>query len=173
MSPPHPYWEIDLTPDSTDVFSTNPRGMRVDGSWGFYDVRETSSSLLSGAVADGTATNLTVDNGLDFSAGHTIRVDSEQMYVRRVNNDILQVERGVNGTSPATHADDSAVQVYTYPVIAQACLLQASRIFARKNSPYGALGVAGSEPGAIVRITATLDPDVRMLLENFRLPVTA
>lgn len=50
--------------------------------------------------------------------------------------------------------------------IKQACLQQAARLFARRQSPYG---VAGSpELGSEVRLLARLDPDVEALLRPFR-----
>jgi hypothetical protein len=46
--------------------------------------------------------------------------------------------------------------------VRQACILQASRIFARRLSPYG---VAGSpDMGSELRILAKVDPDVAVLL---------
>lgn len=50
--------------------------------------------------------------------------------------------------------------------IQQACLLQASRIWARRNSPYG---IAGSpELGNEIRLLSKLDPDVEMLVADYR-----
>lgn len=49
--------------------------------------------------------------------------------------------------------------------ITQACLLQASRLLARRDSPYG---VAGSpEAGAEVRLLARVDPDVEVALADY------
>ncbi len=48
----------------------------------------------------------------------------------------------------------------TPAVIREACLIQAARIFKRKDSPFGVAGVG--ELG-VMRISA-LDPDVKMLL---------
>lgn len=46
--------------------------------------------------------------------------------------------------------------------VRQACILQASRIFARRLSPYG---IAGSpEMGSELRVLAKVDPDVAVLL---------
>lgn len=46
--------------------------------------------------------------------------------------------------------------------VKMACLLQASRWFARRNSPYG---IAGSpEAGSELRLLAKLDPDVAVML---------
>lgn len=50
--------------------------------------------------------------------------------------------------------------------VVQACLLQASRIFKRKDSPFG---VAGSpEMGSEVRLLSKVDPDVAVLLSGVR-----
>jgi hypothetical protein len=50
--------------------------------------------------------------------------------------------------------------------VKQATLLQASRIFARRTSPYG---VAGSpELGSELRLQARLDPDVAVVLAPYR-----
>lgn len=47
-------------------------------------------------------------------------------------------------------------------VVDQACLIQASRFFVRKNAPFG---IAGSpELGSEMRLLAKLDPDVQALL---------
>lgn len=50
--------------------------------------------------------------------------------------------------------------------IREACLLQASRLLSRRDSPYG---VAGSpETGSEVRLLARMDPDVEVALAPYR-----
>jgi uncharacterized phiE125 gp8 family phage protein len=50
--------------------------------------------------------------------------------------------------------------------VKQACLLQASRFFARRQSPYG---VAGSpDAGSEVRLLARVDPDVAVALGPYK-----
>jgi len=52
------------------------------------------------------------------------------------------------------------------PAIEQACLLQASRLLARRDSPFG---VAGSpEVGSEVRLLARLDADVAVAVRPYR-----
>lgn len=51
-------------------------------------------------------------------------------------------------------------------VIKQACLLQASRLFKRKDAPFGILGSA--ELGSELRLLDRLDPDVAVLLAGLR-----
>lgn len=50
--------------------------------------------------------------------------------------------------------------------VRQACMLQASRLFARRNSPFG---IAGSpEAGSELRLLARVDPDVEVSLRPFK-----
>lgn len=56
-------------------------------------------------------------------------------------------------------------------VVEQACLLQAARVFKRKDAPFG---VAGSpDIGSELRLLAKLDPDVAVLLSGVRRHVVA
>jgi hypothetical protein len=54
---------------------------------------------------------------------------------------------------------------YTPEPIKQACILQASRIFKRYDSP---LGVAGFGDIGAIRVSRFLDPDVAQLVEPYR-----
>lgn len=49
--------------------------------------------------------------------------------------------------------------------VGMACKIQASRLFVRKQSPFG---IAGSVELGTVRLSSRLDPDVEMLLKTFR-----
>jgi hypothetical protein len=50
--------------------------------------------------------------------------------------------------------------------VKEACLLQASRVFARRGAPFG---IAGSpDTGSELRLLAKLDPDVVVMLEDYR-----
>ena len=49
--------------------------------------------------------------------------------------------------------------------VEMACKIQASRLFVRKQSPFG---IAGSVELGTVRLNSRLDPDVEMLLKPFR-----
>jgi hypothetical protein len=52
------------------------------------------------------------------------------------------------------------------PAIEQACLLQASRLLSRRDSPYG---IAGSpDTGSEMRLLSRLDPDVAVAVEPYR-----
>jgi phage gp36-like protein len=49
--------------------------------------------------------------------------------------------------------------------IKQACIIQASRLFKRLDSP---LGVAGIGDLGVIRVSSRLDPDVAMLIDPYR-----
>jgi hypothetical protein len=55
--------------------------------------------------------------------------------------------------------------------VKQATLIQAGRLWRRKDSPYGVAGVA--ELGSEMRLLAKLDPDVQVLVNPYWLPVLA
>ena len=117
-------------------FPLSRAGVTVGGVWGYCDVREDTGVQTGGdaPVASGDAAlTLEADEGaIDLSAGHTIRIGDEQLYVTAASTDdqdvtTLTVQRGVNGTTAAAHAVGSRVSVYRYPRgVAEACLLQAA-----------------------------------------------
>jgi hypothetical protein len=49
--------------------------------------------------------------------------------------------------------------------VAMATLIQASRLFARRQSPFG---IAGAPDLGVIRLSARLDADVEVLLKDFR-----
>ena len=49
--------------------------------------------------------------------------------------------------------------------ISMATLIQASRLFARRQSPFG---IAGAPDLGVVRLSARLDADVEVLVKDFR-----
>lgn len=62
---------------------------------------------------DDSETGVDVDTGEYFRQGDIIKVDSEYMIVASVSSNTLTVVRGYAGSTAATHADDSAVELVT------------------------------------------------------------
>ena len=70
------------------------------------------SILLNGALtANKSNVTVTVDGSHGIVANEIIRVDAEEMYVERVSTNDLTVERAYNGTTLASHNDDTAVHI--------------------------------------------------------------
>lgn len=67
---------------------------------------------LASAISDTTSTSLTLtyDAG-PITQGARIEIDAEEMYVWAVNGQTVTVERGFNGSTAATHAQNAHVVV--------------------------------------------------------------
>jgi hypothetical protein len=72
-----------------------------------------ASIQLNGALTADKSENLIVDGGTHgINNGEIIRVDSEEMFVRGSTTTTLTVERAYNGTTLASHSDDTAVHIF-------------------------------------------------------------
>lgn len=164
-SPPEPYLSIYAAPDGDYSFPIGVRrGVKVVGSWGYYQVLETLTPTLA-EVLDTSETGVDVSAGSDDHVGYTLLIDSEQMFVTARSTNTLTVERGVNGTTAATHASGAAIQRYTYPIVSEACAQQAILFFRGYSAPTGELG-SGEFSQQLV--AGGLHPFVRQSLESFR-----
>jgi len=70
-------------------------------------------NLLNEAL-DASETDVDVDEGAQFSIGDIIKVDSEMMKVTNIATNTLTVTRAYNGTTAATHDNDSEVYTLNY-----------------------------------------------------------
>lgn len=109
-----------------------PRGLRLTGLFGFWQRLEDTGATLAADATD-SATTLGLTDYRGVSPGHTILIDSEQMYVRAtapgVGNPTMVVDRAVNGTTAAAHlgpvgmTPGATIYVYRYPApITEACI---------------------------------------------------
>lgn len=162
-----PAWALDILSRSTRVDAW-PRGqstIRIQGVFGYsYEVELVGT--LAAAISSTTATTLTMTTGHGVKTGHTLRIDDEQLYVTGIEADTVTVERGVNGTTAATHANGAAVNARRYPGdIETACLLQSARM-AREIQTGGA-GSVGGEQFAIA--FQSVYPAIRDAIGHYRL----
>ena len=95
------------------------RGKRViewAGVWGHQNVTRTLTATVAEAL-DETETVIDVSAVTELSPGMTLLLGSEQVYVRGVTDDTtdsITVDRGVNGTTAATHLTGIAIARYVY-----------------------------------------------------------
>lgn len=167
MSPPQPYWRIEAAPLGRYCFPEDmPRGVQVVGKWGYYDVLQTSTATLAEDL-DASETGVDVSDGAAFKVGQVVEIDSERMEISAISTNSLTVERGVNGTTAATHSNGAAIRVAVFPVVSEATLHQAVMEFRGQDAP---LGIQGSpEFGQTVRAVG-LHPFVQNMLRPFRTP---
>lgn len=130
--------------------------------------------------------NVTIDDLVSLTTLQTMD-DDEQVYDVTWTSDDYQLEplNGIVDGVPQPYTSIRAIGDYTYltlggeatvkvtgvwgwsstPIaVTQACVIQASRIFKRLDSP---LGIISGEYG-VMRVGAMLDPDVRQLVDQFR-----
>lgn len=162
-----PYWKILTTPNGNYGFPVGTRrGVEIVGLWGYWLDLLAGSSTLGAAITTTTGTSVTLTTGHAVEAGHTLLIDSEQLYVSALSTNTATVERGVNGTTAATHLNAAAVSIYRYPgPVIEAARLMAARIAQRHHAPFG---VTGSAEMGTVSVIARVDPDVKMLLSRYR-----
>lgn len=178
-SPRQPWWDIALreSANASVVFPPKvARGVKIAGTWGYYNERDETTAVPATAITAG-ATTWDITGASSLHPGQTIRVDSEQVFIEQNDKSGsatatsgIRVRRAINGTTAATHSSLSTMSVYTYPIIDRAALYQAELNYRIKDAP---LGITGSEPtwNQIVRAPGGFHPFVRRILDdNFRTP---
>lgn len=117
------------------------QGVKMTGVFGHGDGESATpyyDSGITGTVATTNGTSLTLSAEGTIQAGHTIRCESEQMYVSAVSSNgskTATVERQVNGTTAATHTT-KALYIYRYPgPITEAVLLFATAWWKQRENP--------------------------------------
>lgn len=148
---PGPYRTLLLHLQGISAFGTGYRVTDIAGTWGYQNVTTTATATAS-AIGTTTTTSVTVSAGTEFSAGQTLLIDSEQLYVSAVSGTTLTVKRGQNGTTAATHSAAAAIAIYQYPSsVRDVCIRLALRRWKARDG--GADGMIAGEgiPGAAPR----------------------
>ena len=123
---------------------------QITGLWGFrshfidLEVRVSNS----GSALTASSRSMLVDDDANVRAGQTILVDGEQMFVKQVGANTLNIVRGVNGTLAVPHPDGSQLKVLQYPAeIAEATLILAVDRWRRRDGYLGGSTAIASNGG--------------------------
>ena len=145
-------------------FPAGRGNVEVSGVWGWWQHLRRAAQTVGAAADAGTKTiDLTALQAgrAEISAGHTLLIGDEQVYVRGRDGETLAVERGVNGTTAEVIAKDSPVDIYEYPAaVSEAALLLATRLWQDARG-----GVDDWQAG-----TRDMDSDIGLLLSSYRKP---
>ncbi|MCH8991004.1 MAG: Ig-like domain-containing protein [Acidobacteria bacterium] len=115
-SRPYTSIEVDVDAGTKGAFPVGRETVQVAGQWGWWRHLKTAAETAN-TIADATTTSVEVSSRTDVEAGHTILIDSEQMFVESYSTNVLTVVRGVNGTTAASHDNAKAIDmVQTYSV---------------------------------------------------------
>ena len=148
------------------------KGIRIVGNWGYGDGESASPYSDSGDSVQNNPlsssdTSLTVSGGATFGEGQTLLIESEQVYISSISTSTLTIVRAVNGTTAASHVQNTTIYIYNYPYdIVEACLIQAMRWWKRKDTAFA--DVIGIPELGAVSVFKGLDPDVRLILNSYR-----
>lgn len=165
-SRPYTSIEVDVDAGTKREFPAGRQTVRVTGQWGWWRHLRRAAETAN-AIADASTATVTVSSRTDVEAGHTLLIDSEQLYVRSYTGNTLTVGRGVNGTTAASHAAGSAIDIYDYPgPVVEATIMQAGRLWRRKDSAFSA--ATGFPETGQAHVLGHLDPDVALLLGQYR-----
>jgi hypothetical protein len=130
-----------------------PRVTALAGKYGYQDVQTSVGTI---GTATSSATSISLSGGAAYP-GHTLLVDSEQMYVTAsTGGTALTVTRGANGTTAAVHSAAAAATVYVYPSEVSDATLQIGlrRWKARDAGSDGSFG-GGQLPAQVPAFSAT------------------
>lgn len=122
--------------------------LTVAGTWGWQQVTRVAGTL-GAAIADATTESITVVGSGEpqpaFQVGRTLLVDSEQLFIYGTK----LVERGVNGTTAATHSNGATVYELRYPAdVVRLCLELARNSWRERDA-----GNSGSIGGGDMVVT--------------------
>ncbi len=161
---PRPYTSISPAPNGAFRFPRYSGAVQLTGTFGYYNIKRTATSTLTGDINDSTTT-VPVTAGTEFAIGMVLTIGTEMMFVQSIATNDLTVVRAANGTTAAEHDLGDAISIQEFPVVSEAATILAARIFKRKDAPFGVVGSA--ELGQMM-VIARQDPDVKLLMQNFR-----
>jgi hypothetical protein len=160
---------IPLNEDTSNTLDAGQQTLSILGSWGY--TADTLSVTTADAIGSTTATSISVTSATDLGPAQTILIDSEQLYITAISGNTLTVQRGVNGTTAATHSGGAGLTRYDYPeLVVQACLDIAKLTF--RNRDLGAVGSIGAGEMSMTVAEGEVR-SVLMTLEDFRVTGTS
>lgn len=157
--PQAPFHTLKLTENTANNLSQGQKTLTIAGEWGWQDETEDTGIDKASGSLNSTDTTVEVDDADAISVGEVIIMESEQIYVtaRNTTTNIITMQRGVNGTTAATHSGAGIdISRYRYPSdVVEACLAIArDRWRSREAGTTAIIGAGGAtiaRPGAEVR----------------------
>jgi len=141
----YPKIKLEIMRDSGTLLTfsvTRQDASNIAGLWGWHDDYThawASDTTLAAAISSTTATTCTVTAATNLQAGQTWKIDSEQVYCSALTSTTATIERGVNGTTAATHLISAAISIWRPALnIREAAELLICQIYKMKDSmPWG------------------------------------
>lgn len=188
LATPADYWlwpdnktpkrRVDLNPQSSQLhcFPEGRRRLQIVGTFGYSNDTERVTTGAGAGVditstVSASATTTTVTDGSDITAGETLVVGSEQIYIVAFEPvaDLITMVRGVNGTTAAALTAGDDVYRRRYPAaIELAALMQVSRFHKQIETGFAGNVAAGDVGGFSFQ---GVYPAIRDLIQPYIVPV--
>ena len=91
-------------------------GFTNDGG-GTVATHASGTTVSSGLSASATATSFTSSDGTKFRVDDVIQIESEHITISAISTNTITIQRGMLGTTAATHADTTAVSHVDAPYV--------------------------------------------------------
>ena len=135
QSRPYTVAEVDTDAGTKADWPAGRQTVQIAGQWGWW--RHLKRASETATVANSTTTTLTASAATDVEVGHSLLLESEQVYVTAISGTTYTITRGVNGTTAASHSGGTAIDIYEYPgPIIEAVIIQAARLWRRKDATF-------------------------------------
>lgn len=113
----YPKWRVQIkigTALSFTYSQTPEEAVSIAGIWGYVPHYPSAWKILTTLAEDMDTSETGVDltAGALIEVGHYLRVDTEQMIVTALSTNTATVERGVNGTTAASHLTSAPVAAF-------------------------------------------------------------
>jgi hypothetical protein len=155
---------LKLNEDTTKGLDSGQQTLSIVGSWGY--TADTVSVTTSDAIGSTTGTSASVTSAANLGPAQTILIDSEQLYITSISGNTLTVERGVNGSTAATHSGGASLYRYDYPeLVVQACLDLSKIVF--RDRDLGTVTTIGAGEGSITSAEGEIQ-SILMTLDQYR-----
>jgi hypothetical protein len=124
-----------VTLPSTRSFTTS---MVIIGTWGYHENPSNmwlnTDTVQNATQISASATSLTVVSGAAFSVYQYIKIEDEFLFITAITSNTLTVERGVNGSTAAIHANGTAIYRYKQtPSVAKEVTKMVIKAFKMRN----------------------------------------
>jgi hypothetical protein len=166
----YPKWRVQLKAVSTNTFTYNTspeQSVSVAGIWGYVPHYPACWKTLTTAAEpiDTSETAIDLTSGTLIEVGHYLLIDSEQIVVTAISSNTATVERGVNGTTAATHLTSAPVAAFQQaPDIAGAVRSIAAYYYLTKNQIGARVTVFD---GGAVQVQE-LDPRIQKTIDRHK-----
>lgn len=160
---------LKLNEDTTKGLDAGQQTLAILGTWGY--TADTVLVTTSDAIGSTTATSASVTSATNLGPAQTILIDSEQLYITAISGNTLTAERGVNGTTAATHSGGASLYRYDYPeLVVQACLDLSKIVF--RDRDLGAVTTIGSGEASITSAAGEIN-SILMTLDQYQVSGTS